>query len=133
VQAIGGTATRGREVGDGNRESSRHEEYVRARHASNDPYTAIAPFYSNSGARSVYPTGDVCMVVVAPWVICARQEAVVAAEVLVVAAGKEAFRLVCEIRQNVILVRMYLVLFCFALQRWWWLRRWWLWRMMKIE
>jgi hypothetical protein len=73
------------------------------------------------------------MVVVAPWVICARQEAVVAAEVLVVAAGKEAFRLVCEIRQNVILVRMYLVLFCFALQRWWWLRRWWLWRMMKIE
>jgi hypothetical protein len=37
------------------------KKYVRARHASNDPYTAIAPFYSNSGATFVYPTGDMCM------------------------------------------------------------------------
>jgi hypothetical protein len=37
---------------------------------------------------------------------------VVEFQVWVVAAGKEAFRLVCEIRQNVILIIMYLV--CFA-------------------
>jgi hypothetical protein len=40
---------------------------------------------------------------------------VVEMEVGVVAAGKEDFRLECANRQNVVLISIYLVLFCFAL------------------
>jgi hypothetical protein len=40
-------------------------DYVKARHALNDPYTAIktpiTPFHSNSSPPFVYPTGDMCM------------------------------------------------------------------------
>jgi hypothetical protein len=53
-------------------------------------------------------------VAVVPLVICAWQEVVVVEVEVVVAAGKEAFRLECAKRQNVVLISIYLVLFCFA-------------------
>jgi hypothetical protein len=85
------------------------KKYVKARYASNDPYTAIAPICSGAIFVSY---GDMCMaeVAVVPLVTHVRQEAVVAE---VECGGRVSENLDwCESRQNVSLSSVYVVLFC---------------------